>query len=45
MKIAEFSEKEILRLLDPKHQSKMAQLEVALNALGLQLVIGVRDAA
>ena len=40
-----WKEKEILRLLDPKHQSKMAQLEIALNTLGLQLVVEVRDAA
>jgi len=35
-------EKEVRRLLDPRHASKMARLEAALAALGQQLVVGVQ---
>jgi antitoxin HicB len=34
-------EKEIRRLLDPHHRSKLPRLEAALEALGKKLVIGV----
>ena len=35
-------EKEVRRLLDPRHASKLARLEAALAVLGRQLVIGVQ---
>ena len=35
-------EKEIRRLLDPRHTSKLSRLEAALAALGQQLVVGVQ---
>ena len=34
-------EKEIRRLLDPHHQSKLPRLEAALGAVGKKLVIGI----
>ncbi len=34
-------EKEVRRLLDPHHRSKLPRLEAALEALGRRLVIGV----
>ena len=34
-------EKEVRRLLDPHHRSKLPRLEAALGALGKKLVIGV----
>lgn len=34
-------EKEIRRLLDPHHRSKLSRLEAALEALGKKLVIGI----
>lgn len=34
-------EKEIRRLLDPHHRSKLPRLEAALQALGKKLVIGI----
>ncbi len=37
-------EKEVRRLLDPRHASKMSRLEFALAALGQQLVVGVQAA-
>lgn len=37
-------EKEVRRLLDPRHASKMSCLELALAALGQQLVVGVQAA-
>lgn len=37
-------EKEVRRLLDPRHASKLSRLEVALAALGHQLVVGIRAA-
>lgn len=38
-------EKEIRRLLDPHHRSKLPRLEAALEALGKKLVIGVEAVA
>jgi antitoxin HicB len=38
-------EKEVRRLLDPMHASKLPALVVALGALGKRLVIGVEDRA
>lgn len=35
-------EKEVRRLLDPRHASKLSQMEAALTILGQQLVIGVQ---
>ena len=37
-------EKEVRRLLDPRHASKLARLEAALAVLGHQLVIGMQAA-
>ncbi|HWM80641.1 MAG TPA: type II toxin-antitoxin system HicB family antitoxin [Pseudolabrys sp.] len=39
------NEKEVRRLLDPKHPTKLPLLTLALRALGKCLVIGVADAA
>lgn len=38
-------EKEIRRLLDPHHRSKLPQLEAALEAMGKKLVIGIETPA
>ena len=38
-------EKEVRRLLDPMHPTKLAPLAAALTAMGRRLVIGVADAA
>ena len=38
-------EKEVQRLLDPRHASKLSRLETALAALGRQLVLGVEAGA
>ena len=38
-------EKQVRRLLDPRHASKLPQLQSALAALGKQIVIQVQDAA
>lgn len=38
-------EKEVRRVLDPMHATKLASLTAALAALGGQLVIGVEEAA
>ena len=38
-------EKEVRRLLDPRHASKLSRLESALAALGQHLVIGVKGGA
>jgi antitoxin HicB len=38
-------EKEIRRILDPRHRTKLATLTEALRTLGQQLVIGVQEAA
>ena len=38
-------EKEVRRILDPKHQTKLAALDDALRALGKRLVVGVETAA
>lgn len=35
-------EKEVRRLLDPRHASKLSRLELALAALGHQLVVGMQ---
>ena len=35
-------EKEVRRLLDPRHASKLSRMEMALAILGQQLVIGVQ---
>jgi len=37
-------EKEVRRLLDPRHPSKLARIEAALEALGRRLVVGVQAA-
>lgn len=36
-------EKEVRRLLDPYHPSKLPRIEAALEALGKQLIVSVRD--
>jgi antitoxin HicB len=38
-------EKEVRRILDPRHRTKLATLTEALRTLGQQLVIGVQAAA
>jgi antitoxin HicB len=38
-------EKEIRRILDPKHATKLPALTAALRALGKRLVVGVAEAA
>lgn len=38
-------EKEVRRILDPKHQTKLPALTAALRALGKRLVVGVAEAA
>ena len=38
-------EKEVRRLLDPKHSTKLASLTAALLLLGKRLVVGVEEAA
>jgi antitoxin HicB len=38
-------EKEVRRLLDPHHRSKLPRLEAALAALGKRLVIGIESRA
>ncbi len=38
-------EKEVRRILDPRHNTKLATLTEALRELGQQLVIGVQTAA
>ena len=37
-------EKEIRRLLDPRHSSKLPRIEAALATIGRQLVIGLQEA-
>lgn len=37
-------EKEIRRLLDPRHKSKIERIEAALEALGKHLIVGYRAA-
>ena len=37
-------EKEVRRILDPKHPTKLAALTAALRALGKRLVVGVMEA-
>jgi antitoxin HicB len=38
-------EKEVRRLLDPHHSSKIPRIEAALSAVGKQLIVGVQTAA
>jgi antitoxin HicB len=38
-------EKEVRRILDPKHATKLPVLTAALRALGKRLVVGVMEAA
>ena len=38
-------EKEVRRILDPMHPTKLAAMTEALAALGRRLVVGVEDAA
>ena len=38
-------EKEVRRLLNPKHPSKLPRIEQALSTLGKQLVVGLYEAA
>jgi antitoxin HicB len=38
-------EKEVLRILDPRHATKLAALTQTLRALGKRLVVGVEEAA
>jgi antitoxin HicB len=38
-------EKEVRRLLDPHHPSKLPRLEAALAAVGRNLIVGLQDAA
>jgi antitoxin HicB len=38
-------EKEVRRLLDPRHRSRFDRLEAALEALGKRLIVEMRDAA
>ena len=39
------NEKEVRRILDPKHATKLPALTAALRALGKRLVVGVTEAA
>ena len=39
------NEKEVRRMLDPRHGTKLPALEAALRALGMSLVLEARDAA
>jgi antitoxin HicB len=39
------NEKEVRRILDPRHTTKLAALTETLHALGMRLVIGVEKAA
>jgi len=38
-------EKDVRRMLDPRHSSKIATLQAALSALGKQIVLAVKNAA
>jgi antitoxin HicB len=38
-------EREVRRMLDPRHPTKLPRLEAALRALGRRLVVSVREAA
>ena len=38
-------EKEVRRMLSPKHQTKVSRIDEVLNALGKKLVISIADAA
>ncbi len=37
--------KEVRRILDPRHPTKLPRIDAALSVLGKRLVLGVRDAA
>jgi antitoxin HicB len=37
-------EKEVRRMLDPRHKSKIERIEATLESLGKQLVVGYRAA-
>jgi len=37
-------EKEVRRLLDPHHSSKLSRIEAALHVLGKQLIVGLQEA-
>jgi antitoxin HicB len=39
------SETVVRRMLDPKHDTKPARIQAALNALGKRIVVGFEDAA
>ncbi len=39
------NEKEVRRLLDPHHSSKIPRIEAALSAMGKQLIVSVENAA
>ena len=41
----ECDEKEVRRMLDPRHPTKLPRIEQALVALGKRLVVSVEDAA
>ncbi|MGH7961455.1 MAG: type II toxin-antitoxin system HicB family antitoxin, partial [Candidatus Binatia bacterium] len=38
-------EKEVRRLLDPRHPSKLPRIEAALAAIGQRLIVGLQSAA
>jgi antitoxin HicB len=38
-------EKDVRRMLDPRHSSRISALQRALNVLGKQIVVAVKDAA
>ena len=42
--LLESDEKEVRRMLDPRHPSKLPRMEAALEALGKHLVIGIKAA-
>lgn len=41
----ECDEKEVRRLLDPRHPSKLPRIEAALSAVGQSLIVGLQAAA
>lgn len=40
-----FDEKEIRRMLDPRHATRLSRIEKVLDALGKRLIVGVENAA